>query len=177
MILLAILILLFMMIISHFIYDILFEEDDEINNKNTRGNIKNRNIHDKEFFYGDRPFRDARYGSYIDPNNLKGSLGNEEVSKPIENKNKIMKMLDNVFKASSTLDNSINPSEERTSDQIFIFHDELEGVKNSNNNKYNGRVWTTTDFLKQLEKDGYSYNNQCSDDYWKKKIIIKGESM
>ena len=175
MIIFAFLILLLLMVIARFIYEILF--DDTYIKRSCKKSNKKKRKNNKEYFYGDRPFRDARFGSYDDPKNLEGTLGNEEVSKEVENKNKIMKMLDNVFKASSTLDNSINPSEERTADQIFIFHDELEGVKNTNNNKYNGRVWSTTDFLKQLEKDGYSYNNQGKEDYWKKKIIIKGEHM
>jgi hypothetical protein len=167
MILLAFLILILIFVLNKFIYEILFIENYYQPKKKSK----------KEKFYGDRPFRDARFGSYIDSKNLKGNLGNEEVSKAVENKNKILKMLDNVFNASSKLDDTVNPSEERSADQIFIFHDELEGVKNTNNSKYNGRVWNTSDFLKQVEKDGYGYNNKGYDDYWRKKIIFTGEKL
>ena len=169
MIIFVFIILLIILIIAHFLYEIfndLFIINDDYTEKYKQY---------QEGFYGDRPFRDSRNGSYIDPENKNGNLGNEKTSKTIENIQKIKKMINNVFGASSKLDDSINPNEQRTGDQVFIFHDELEGVKNTNNPKYKGRIWSTTDFLSRLEKDGYSYNIKCKDDYWTNRIIFPDE--
>ena len=187
MIIFAFITILIIMVIAHFLYEILNDHyminDDRyvINDDryviNDDRYVINANCNNKEGFYGDRPFRDANYGSYDDPNNKEGKLGNEKTSRTIENIKKIKKMINNVFKASSKLDDSANVNEQRSGDQIFIFHDELEGVKNTNNNKYNGRIWNTSDFLSRMERDGYSYNIQGKNDYWNKKLIFPDEKL
>lgn len=163
MIIFAFIILLVLMIIGHFLYEIFNDLYIIDNEKYLEG------------FYGDRPFRDGNEGSYIDPKNKLGNLNNEKTSKTQEKIAKIKKMINNVFGASSKLDDSSNPTEQRSEDQVFIFHDELEGVKNTNNEKYKGRIWNTSDFLGRLERDGYTYNIKGKDDYWNNKIIFHGE--
>jgi hypothetical protein len=102
------------------------------------------------------PGRDMHEGPYDDPENLKGTLGHEEPTGAFMSKEKAMEQISNVLGATKDLQSTTEPGIHRKGDQIFMFHDELEGVKLSVSKRNHGRVWSPSQFLDRIEKDGYS---------------------
>lgn len=103
-----------------------------------------------------RPGRDTHQGSYADPYNLLGKLGHNKPTGDFESKEDAYGDIMAVLEATSTLESTTDPGRNRSPDQIFMFHDELEGVRDSLSGKKIGRVWTPSEFLSKLEVDGYT---------------------
>jgi hypothetical protein len=109
----------------------------------------------KEGFWGELPGRDMNEGSFDDPRNLHGTLGKEQPTGDLEEKKTAMRSIEAVLAATSKLQSTTEPGENRSADQIFVFHDELEGVKASISNRKIGDIWTPSEFLAHLHTDGY----------------------
>jgi hypothetical protein len=109
----------------------------------------------KEGFWGELPGRDMHQGSFDDPRNRRGRLGREMPTGDIEDKKTAMRSIEAVLAATGKINSTTEPGENRTADQIFVFHDELEGVKASISNRKVGNIWTPTEFLSQLKTEGY----------------------
>ena len=125
----------------------------------------------------DRPGRDTHYGAYSDPRNLRGKLGHETPDMDTMSKQKAVDSIKNVMLATKSMHSTINPSEgvTRSADQIFMFHDELEGVRASISNKNHSRIWSPTEFLGQFDTDGYKSSN-AEDNDWSEALLLYGES-
>ena len=109
----------------------------------------------KEGFWGELPGRDFHQGSFDDPRNRRGRLGKETPTGDLEDKKSAMRSIEAVLAATGKLHSTTEPGENRTADQVFVFHDELEGVKASISNRKVGNVWTPSEFLGHLKTEGY----------------------
>lgn len=177
MILPIIVFLIIILIFAHGIY-VAYDEynpvgeelEDELNNPNS---LSDYFINKKEGWTS-RPYRDIHEGSYADPLNAKGSLGREaptgDFSTREEAINSINKILQATDKFPSTNDMA-EMSETRTPNQVFIFHDDLEGVKATNKKTKTGRVAMPNEFLDRLDTDGYKSDN-AYDNTWSSRLIL-----
>lgn len=118
-----------------------------------------------------RPYRDIHEGSYADPLNAKGTLGREPPTGATMKKEDAIESINRILQATDTLPSTTDITEQRTPDQIFIFHDELEGVKATNKKTKTGRVAMPNEFLDRLDTDGYKSDNPY-DNQWDSRLIL-----
>ena len=127
----------------------------------------------REGFWGELPGRDYHEGSYDDPTNADGALGHEKPTGDFMSREEANKSIYNVLMGTKNLPSTENPNEgtaPRTADQIFTFHDEMEGVRASISGRKRGRVWTPSEFLNRIERDGYKTDDPLTGDWDKSKL-------
>jgi hypothetical protein len=180
----AIIVIIVIMIIAHFVYW-LYEQYNPacaslseyfIGAKSKSSNKSSKSSNDtslkksREGFWGELPGRDYHEGSYDDPQNLEGKLGHETVTGDFMSKKEAKEAIYNVLMGASNLSSTTEPTEQRTADQIYTFHDEMEGVKASISGRKHGRVWTPSEFLNMIERDGYKSDDPLTNE-WDKKML------
>ena len=177
----ALIIIIVICLIAHAIYWVHLQnnpkykpETEYFIGKRHKQNVLDRKENlNKEGFWGERSGRDTHEGSYYDFNNEKGSLGNEEPTGDFMNKADALRAIEKVFNATNSLESTTEPGEYRSGDQIFMFHDELEGVRASISKRNTKRVWTPSEFLNLMETDGYK-SDDAESNTWNNSLMIYG---